>query len=88
MADINSDFAQRVVVHSAQIPWIASPIVGTSSNGPKRTCRGLTLMSAFGGGADTRPDRPNVADDPIRTRTLSELRWTRRLGWRIISGRP
>ena len=28
MADINSDFAQRVVVHSAQIPWIASPIVG------------------------------------------------------------
>ena len=28
MADINSDFAQRVVVHSAQIPWIASPIAG------------------------------------------------------------
>jgi hypothetical protein len=28
MADINSDFAQRVVVHSAQILWIASPIVG------------------------------------------------------------
>ena len=28
MADINSDFAQRVVVHSAKIPWIASPIVG------------------------------------------------------------
>ena len=28
MADINSDFSQRVVVHSAQIPWIASPIVG------------------------------------------------------------
>ena len=28
MVDINSDFAQRVVVHSAQIPWISSPIVG------------------------------------------------------------
>src|SRR5689334_11916152 len=28
MADVNSDFTQRVVVHSAQIPWIASPIVG------------------------------------------------------------
>ena len=28
MADINSDFTQRVVVHSAQIPWMASPIVG------------------------------------------------------------
>jgi anti-sigma factor ChrR (cupin superfamily) len=28
MADINSDFSQRVVVHSAQSPWIASPIAG------------------------------------------------------------
>ena len=28
MPETASDFAQRVLVHSAQIPWIASTIVG------------------------------------------------------------
>jgi ChrR-like protein with cupin domain len=28
MADINSDFTRRVLVHSARIPWTASPVAG------------------------------------------------------------